>query len=184
MKRIAVVTRNEFLYKKIALAIDNADTVMTDSPEDALSFDRIFVDLDTCPYSIDGAVTMSRSEACDLKIPFSIDAPGRYLSHTAEARLLQDRRAVLIDGVEIKLTELEYSLFTLLAKAGGKPVSRDEILDRVWNGDADGGVVNVYIHYLREKLETGGERVIVVSRGKGYSLTEKYAKMFERRGAV
>ena len=55
--------------------------------------------------------------------------------------------------------------------------------EHVWHGDADGGIVNVYIHYLREKLEDCGERVIIASRGRGYSLSEKYAKMFgERRG--
>ena len=45
-----------------------------------------------------------------------------------------------------------------IIEAGGEAVSREEILERVWHGEADGGIVNVYIHYLREKLESGGER--------------------------
>jgi two-component system OmpR family response regulator len=67
-----------------------------------------------------------------------------------------------------------------LVNARGAAVSREVILDRVWHGDADGGIVNVYIHYLREKLETEGERIILASRGRGYSLTEKYAAAFKK----
>ena len=39
---------------------------------------------------------------------------------------------------------------------------------------ADEGVLNVYVHYLREKLERGGEKIIISSRGLGYKIDEKY----------
>ena len=183
MKRIAIVTRDEFLYKKIALALEDCDTVMLGSAEVARGFDRVFHDIDTCEGAAANAVTMSRRHECDLPIPFGLNAPSRYLTATAEARLLPERREVVLGDRLIKLTELEFSLLALIVEAGGDAVSREKILDRVWHGDADGGIVNVYIHYLREKLEGEGERVIVASRGKGYSLSEKYAKMFgERRG--
>lgn len=181
MKRIAVVTRDEFLYKKIALSLEECDTVMLDSGDGAQGFDRVFLDLDTCEAEEVCAVTMSRLRECDLAIPFGIDAPAAYLTGGAEARLLPERREVILGDRSVKLTELEFALFALIVEACGEPVSREEILERVWHGDADGGIVNVYIHYLREKLEDCGERVIVASRGRGYSLSEKYAKMFEER---
>lgn len=181
MKRIAVVTRDEFLYKKIALSLADCDTVMLGSDDEVFDFDRVFLDIDTCDAASVGKVTMSRRSVCDLPIPFDIDAPARYLSETAMAKLIPERREVILGGVSVKLTELEFALLALIVEAGGEAVSRERILEEVWHSEADGGIVNVYIHYLREKLECGGERVIVASRGKGYSLSEKYAKMFGER---
>ena len=37
----------------------------------------------------------------------------------------------------------------------------------------DGGVVNVYVHYLREKLEKNGERIIISTRNLGYKINER-----------
>ncbi len=184
MKRIAVITRDVFLYKKIAYSLEGCDTVMLSAVGDLRCADRVFLDVDTCPAEIEGAVTMSRSGECLLPIPFELDAPLRYISDTAAARLIPEEREVLLGGRTVRLTELEYALFALLVEAGGGAVSREEILDRVWHGDADGGVVNVYIHYLREKLETDGERMILASRGRGYSLSGKYAEMFGRGGDI
>ena len=39
---------------------------------------------------------------------------------------------------------------------------------------ADEKTVNVYIHYLREKLESGGEKIIISSRNMGYKIDSKY----------
>ena len=181
MKRIAVVTRDEFLYKKIALSLADHDTVMLGSNDDFSNFERVFLDIDTCDVASVGKVTMSRRGNCDLPIPFDIDAPARYLSKKVSARLIPERREVTLGDISVKLTELEFLLFSLIVEAGGEAVSRERILYEIWHGEADGGIVNVYVHYLREKLEIGGERVIVASRGKGYSLSEKYAKMFGER---
>ena len=58
--------------------------------------------------------------------------------------------------------------------AGGEFISREEILERVWKNSADSGVINVYVHYLREKLERHGEKIILSSRKGGYRIDEKY----------
>ena len=178
MKRIAVLTHDEFLYKKIALSLDSCEVVMTSVAEDAFVADVVFHDVDSVEVEVRGAVTVSRRSYADLQIPFPLDAPSRYIYSGPECRLLPEKRTVMLGDREIRLTEIEYALFSLIVEAGGKRVSREEILERVWNSDADGGVVNVYVHYLREKLECGGERVIAAARGKGYSLTPKYAAMF------
>lgn len=84
--------------------------------------------------------------------------------------LLPERRDALLDGRRIHFSELEYALLSLLAEADGQYVSRDEIAHRVWDGRADARLINVYIHYLREKMERKGERLILSSRGRGYCL--------------
>lgn len=93
---------------------------------------------------------------------------GRYL-HFGEGRL------AFIGSRRVKLTEVEYALAELLAKRGDF-VSREEILEKIWGGEADPGVVNVYVHYLRGKLEAGGERVILSSRQRGYSINPEFLK--------
>ena len=178
MKRISVLTQDEFLYKKIALSLDFCEVLMSRSPEDAVGADVIFHDVDTVTGEVAGAVTVSRKRDAALRIPFSLDAPADYVCGVPECRLLPESRSVILGEREIRLTEIEYALFSLIVEAKGAQVSREEILEQVWSSDTDGGVVNVYVHYLREKLECGGERVIAASRGKGYSLTPKYAAMF------
>jgi DNA-binding response OmpR family regulator len=73
----------------------------------------------------------------------------------------------------IGLTERESSLLLLLFKERGKAVSRDQILREVWNDEqgVSSNVVEVYIRYLRQKLEEGGDtRLIHTIRGRGYCL--------------
>ena len=49
-------------------------------------------------------------------------------------------------------------------------MSREELVTAVWGEGADDGVLNVYVHYLREKLEKENERVILYSRKSGYRI--------------
>ena len=177
MKSVAVFTSDAFLFRKIALSLEDCEVNLVLSKADAESADVLFCDIDTSPVCPERAVKMSRRGECDLQIPFTLDAPRRFLLGR-EAVLIPERRSVLLRGREIRLTELEYALFSLIAEAGGDAVSREKILERVWHSNAAEGIVNVYIHYLREKLESDGERVITASRGRGYSLTAKYAKLF------
>ena len=56
-------------------------------------------------------------------------------------------------------------------QAGGKPLSRRELLSAVWGeDDVEEGVVTVYLHYLRKKLERGGKKMLYAIRGRGYAL--------------
>ena len=180
MKRVSVFTRDKFLFKKISLSLSDCEVKLANDKDDAVGSDCIFVDLDTSPVLVGGAVTMSRREKAILPIPFSIDAPALMVASSGAptCSLLTKRRSVILEGKEIRLTELEYALFELIVKAGEKYVSREEILERVWGGEADGGIVNVYVHYLREKLERGGEKIIISARGRGYTLSEKYRLLF------
>jgi DNA-binding response OmpR family regulator len=74
------------------------------------------------------------------------------------------------------LTAREYDLLEFLARNARHVLSRDLILSRVW-GDAlevDPNVVDVYIGYLRKKIDTMGEpRLIHTVRGVGFTLREE-----------
>ena len=76
-------------------------------------------------------------------------------------------------GHEIELTQREFALLETLLRHRGHVVSRDQLLERVWGYDADprGNVVDLYVYYLRKKLDPAGgdrERVIRTVRGAGY----------------
>ena len=174
MKKICVITEDNFLFQKIKL----------DSPEDATvvrlltdDFSLCLFDLDTAKESLPhGAITMSRTSEADVKIPFSLGTVGSLLlkSDSAPLSLDEKARAAFLRGEKIKLTEVEFALLSLLASKDGEFASREEILNAVWDGDADMGVINVYIHYLREKLERLGEKIIISSRKCGYKIDKKY----------
>ena len=84
-------------------------------------------------------------------------------------------RRVTREGREIQLTAREYSLLHHLMRKAGQVQSKSEILENVWDSDYPGAdnVVEVYIGYLRKKLEAGGERRLIHTvRGVGYVLRE------------
>jgi DNA-binding response OmpR family regulator len=69
------------------------------------------------------------------------------------------------------LTQREMDLLVLLMQHAGSPVTRSEMLDRVWGKDYDGqvNIIDVYIRYLRNKIDIGNfEPLIHTVRGVGY----------------
>ena len=82
-------------------------------------------------------------------------------------------RRITLEGKELKLTPREYNLLELLARRAGTIVSRREIWDCVYefDSDASSNVVDVYVGYLRRKLELPGKpSMIETVRGHGYRL--------------
>ena len=76
-------------------------------------------------------------------------------------------------GVEIRLTAQELALLRLLAENAGRVLSRTRILDTVWGTTHDPrtNVVDVYVSYLRAKVDKGFERPLIHTvRGVGYVL--------------
>lgn len=76
---------------------------------------------------------------------------------------------------EIELSPTEYELLALFLRRPRQVLTRDIIMDRVWGLDFEGSsnVMEVYIGYLRAKLEAEGEpRLIHTIRGVGYVLKE------------
>ncbi len=76
----------------------------------------------------------------------------------------------------IELTAREYELLVFLARNHRRVLSRGVLLSRVWDQEAgiETNVVDVYIGYLRKKIDTPGEkRLIQTVRGVGYALRER-----------
>jgi len=83
------------------------------------------------------------------------------------------QRRVQRGGREVELTRREFELLEELARHRNVVLSRQQLLERVWGYDfeVDGNVVDVFVSYLRRKLEAGGEpRIIQTVRGIGFVL--------------
>ncbi len=92
--------------------------------------------------------------------PLTVDIPGY--------------RAVLA-GDEVELTKREFELLSTLARNAGVVLSRERLLELVWGYDfvADTNVVDVFVGYLRRKLEIDGHpRLLHTIRGVGFVLRE------------
>lgn len=84
-------------------------------------------------------------------------------------------RRVTRGGREIELTRREFELVEVFARNPGIVLERDRLLELVWGYDwaADTNVVDVFVSYLRRKMEADGEpRMIETVRGVGFVLRE------------
>lgn len=181
-KRIAVITTDELLFQKIYLYTRDDFTAERVLPTEAKNgrlagYEVCILDVDSCP-AIDDAscriITLGRCGA-DIPRPFDrlmLNKISEQLSGGAMLHV-RDGRAYF-KNEEIRLTEMELLLLERLIRAGGDYVGREEILHDVWGDGASDGILNVYIHYLREKLEWRGEKIILSSRKHGYKIDEKY----------
>lgn len=85
-------------------------------------------------------------------------------------------RTVHRDGTEITLSSKEFAVLEYLLLNPGRVLSRDKIENHVWNYDFEGGsnVVDVYIRYLRKKIDNGfNKKLLHTIRGAGYVLREE-----------
>ncbi|MDO4261382.1 MAG: response regulator transcription factor [Eubacteriales bacterium] len=80
------------------------------------------------------------------------------------------------DGQPVDLSAKEYALLEYLMRNRGVVLSREKIENHIWNFDYEGGtnVVDVYISYLRKKIDGGRDRRLIHTvRGRGYVLREE-----------
>jgi two-component system, OmpR family, response regulator len=98
------------------------------------------------------------------------DDVGRLV--VGDLTLDEDRHQVVRGGEEIDLSATEFELLRHLMRNPGRVLSRDEILDWVWQYDFGGNesVVELYVSYLRRKLDAGRAPMIHTVRGAGYVL--------------
>jgi len=83
-----------------------------------------------------------------------------------------DSHRVTRSGVEVPLSPTEYKLLRFMLRNRGRALSRNQILDHVWDYDFDGEstVVETFVSSLRRKLDLGGPSLIHTVRGVGYRL--------------
>jgi phosphate regulon transcriptional regulator PhoB len=81
------------------------------------------------------------------------------------------RHAVTVDGAAVSLTPREFDLLHALMEAGGRVLSREHLLGRVWGyaraGEIESRTVDVHVRRLRAKLGPEGRRVTTI-KGVGY----------------
>ena len=89
-----------------------------------------------------------------------------------DLELDEDSHEVFRSGEEITLTATEFELLRFLMRNPRRVLSKAQILDRVWNYDFGGqaNVVELYISYLRKKVDAGRAPMIHTMRGAGYVL--------------
>jgi two-component system, OmpR family, response regulator len=90
----------------------------------------------------------------------------------ADLELDEDAHEVRRGGALVELTPTEYRLLRFLMVNAGRVVSKDQILDQVWEGDParDDNVVEPCLSYLRRKVDQTQPRLIHTVRGFGYVL--------------
>ncbi len=89
-----------------------------------------------------------------------------------DLELDEDSHEVRKAGEEVTLTTTEFELLRLLMRNERVVLSKSTILERVWNYDFGGSanIVEIYIGYLRKKVDTGERKLIHTIRGAGYVL--------------
>jgi len=101
------------------------------------------------------------------------DRPGRPVLRLADLSVDLDRYEVTRDGQPIPLTRVEFKLLATLIEAGGRVLTRDQLLDAVWGQDQAevlDRTVDVHVGRLRDRLGDDADhpRYIVTVRGIGY----------------
>lgn len=181
-KRVGILTQDLSLYSKLKLLLRNvADVDLIESDHSVNLYAITFADIDSVSNYPKNVITMSYGKKADITLPF-LHADVLAIVERAEQKndekitLMNDGRHALLFGEKIKLTEVEYKLLFELLSTKGEYVSRESLLKKVWGEGFDSGVVNVYVHYLRNKLERDGRKIILSSRKEGYRIDERYGR--------
>lgn len=121
----------------------------------------------TKPFSVEELIARVRTV---LRRTASQAAPSALVFEDLE--LNEDSREVYRDGDLVELTETEFRLLRYLMLNPRRVLSRDQILDHVWNYDfgGNGRVLETYISYLRKKVDRSAAPLIHTVRGVGYVL--------------
>lgn len=145
---------------------------------------------------IEGRHAEDRVRALDLGADDCLSKPCSFSELAARLRAVLRRRALPLEptlrvgdlevnwthmsarraGRKISLTLKEHSLLAYLMRNAGRPVTRVMILENVWGlaHDPQSNVVDVYISYLRGKLDAGFDKKLIHTvRGLGYRLGEE-----------
>jgi two-component system OmpR family response regulator len=123
----------------------------------------------TKPFSLEEVVL--RLRALLRRTHVAAEAAGALLV-VGDLSLDEDSREVHRGGDLIELTATEFELLRFLMRNARRVLSKAQILDRVWNYDFGGqaNIVELYVSYLRKKIDVGRTPMIHTLRGAGYVL--------------
>lgn len=123
----------------------------------------------TKPFSLEEVVARLRGQLRRAGATRRRESP---VLTVGDLSLDEESREVFRGGDEIALTATEFELLRFLMRNPRRVLSKAQILDRVWNYDFGGqaNVVELYISYLRKKVDAGRAPMIHTMRGAGYVL--------------
>jgi two-component system, OmpR family, response regulator len=124
----------------------------------------------TKPFSLEELV--ARLRALLRRARLVMDAAPDPRLTVGDLVLDEDSHEVWRDGDPVELTATEFELLRYLMRNPRRVLSKSQILDRVWSYDfgGQGNIVELYISYLRKKVDAGREPMIHTVRGAGYVL--------------
>ena len=174
--KIEVYTSDRYLFQKIKLDLIAEYDCILASEENEREASAIAIWDTALGAPPEGYAFITVGGEGDVPLPLPLGALSRSLSgKLGSLEIFREGRRAVVDGRTVRLTELEFNLLSSLYEYGGEYVSREELLRSVWGeGEVDGGILNVYVHYLREKLEKNGEKIILSSRKSGYCINKRY----------
>ena len=123
----------------------------------------------TKPFSLEEVVARLRGL---LRRAGATEARSTAVITVGDLELDEDSRDVARAGHPVELTATEFELLRYLMRNTRRVLSKAQILDHVWDYDFGGqaNVVELYISYLRKKIDAGREPMIHTMRGAGYVL--------------
>lgn len=173
------------------IAVNNADLIIFDT--EYYSGDISYIHQTKKPFVFitKGGILNHARESENItgifERPFSVDAFVKHVSdqcrnsvfssvipnETVNIELDHFSKQAFVNGKAFKFSPKEFSLLALLYKNRGRTVARQTVLETIWGEkyDPSNNVDNVYINYLRKKLDEAlGIKLIYTVRGKGYML--------------
>ncbi|MEU6737404.1 response regulator transcription factor [Streptomyces physcomitrii] len=122
----------------------------------------------TKPYSLEEVLARLRGL---LRRAGMAAPPGNRLT-VGDLTMDEEAREVTRGGTDLDLTRTEFELLRYLMRNPRRVLSKEQILDRVWSYDFGGRahIVELYISYLRKKIDAGRRPMIHTVRGVGYVL--------------
>lgn len=148
-------------------------TAKSDVEDKVAGLDLGANDYVTKPFEIDELLARIRSALRFSKPVAPVETKDKYLFEFSGLSLHEQTREVKRNGRSIELTPREYDLLLHLLKHPNQVLSREQLLDAVWGFDyyGDTNVVDVYIRYVRKKIEQGEKSTLIQTiRGVGYVL--------------
>lgn len=147
-----------------------------DSVEDKVTgLDLGANDYVTKPFEIEELLARIRAVLRLASLKNKIEQQDEDFLQIANLKVNEKTREVIRDNNEIELTPREYDLLIYLLKNKRQVLNREQILEAVWGFDfyGDTNVVDVYIRYLRKKIDVEGQEPLIHTvRGIGYVLKE------------
>jgi DNA-binding response OmpR family regulator len=104
------------------------------------------------------------------------ELPPKSVTRMGAVTIDEGRHQVAIAGRPVELTAKEFGLLVALLRAGGRVLSREQLLDAVWGyanaAEIESRTVDVHIRRLREKLGAAARHIVTV-KGAGYRVEDE-----------